>query len=209
MSVFIPSIEKSFSAGIPIRVWQGIERTMATMLLVLSSPLLLTAALLLKVSSREPMLYVSWRPGLDGQVFPCYKLRTMRPADNEFCQESWGVDHKTQSEHPRVTRIGRLLRRSSIDELPQLWNVIRGQMSLVGPRPLTYSDYLLLPKWAKARYSVKPGLTGLWQVSGRSDLPLERMLQLDLEYIQLRSRRLDRQILLNTIPAVLTARGAR
>jgi lipopolysaccharide/colanic/teichoic acid biosynthesis glycosyltransferase len=109
---------------------------------------------------------------------------------------------------PRVTRVGRLLRRSSLDELPQLWNVLRGQMSLVGPRPLVEVEYAQAPLWAHPRSDVDPGITGIWQVSGRTTIPFEDMLRLDSLYVITWSLGRDLWILLRTVPAVLSARGA-
>ena len=190
------------------RLWGIGQRLLAGFLLVLSAPVLVVGAIIVKLSSPGPILYISWRPGLDGKMFPCYKLRTMRLAENELHDDHPSIDEKGMHDHPRATSWGRRLRRSSVDELPQLWNVVRGEMSLVGPRPLTYRDYICLPKWALARYQVKPGMTGLWQVSGRSELSRQQMLQLDLVYLDMHNPRADLRILLSTLPAVWSMRGA-
>ena len=190
------------------RLWGIGQRILAALLLGLSTPLLVVAAVLIKLSSPGPVFYVSWRPGLDGQFFPCYKLRTMRLAENELHDDHPSIDDKGLRDHPRVTVWGRRLRRSSVDELPQLWNVVCGHMSLVGPRPLTYRDYISLPAWAKARYGVKPGITGLWQISGRSELSRQQMLELDLAYLENPALGTDLRILLHTLPVVWSMRGA-
>jgi lipopolysaccharide/colanic/teichoic acid biosynthesis glycosyltransferase len=109
---------------------------------------------------------------------------------------------------PRVTRIGRFLRRWSLDELPQFWNVIRGEMSVVGPRPLQYSEVSAFPNWHEGRTDVRPGITGLWQVSGRSDLSLDERIQLDFFYVDNWSLSYDLYILLKTLPAVASRRGS-
>jgi lipopolysaccharide/colanic/teichoic acid biosynthesis glycosyltransferase len=153
------------------------------------------------------------RPGIGGQPFACLKFRTMDDgADDlqdglEEHNEADGPLFKIR-EDPRVTRVGRLLRMFSIDELPQLLNVLRGQMSLVGPRPLPQRDYDRLEEWHRKRYLVLPGMTGLWQVSGRSGLEFDDMVRLDFLYLEHWSVSLDLSILVKTIPAVLVRRGA-
>jgi lipopolysaccharide/colanic/teichoic acid biosynthesis glycosyltransferase len=128
-------------------------------------------------------------------------------ADLESLNEASGALFKIRDD-PRLTRVGRLLRRFSLDELPQLWNVMRGEMSLVGPRPLPLRDFERLEEWHKKRYHVLPGITGLWQVSGRSDLDFDDLVRLDFLYLERWSIFLDMVILLKTVPAVLTRRGA-
>ena len=153
------------------------------------------------------------RPGIGGAPFACFKFRTMyRDADDhqpalEEHNEASGALFKIRDD-PRVTPVGRLLRRFSIDELPQLFNVIRGEMSLVGPRPLPQRDYDRLEDWHKKRYLVLPGITGLWQVSGRSDLDFDDLVRLDFLYLERWSVFLDLSILVKTVPAVLSRRGA-
>jgi exopolysaccharide biosynthesis polyprenyl glycosylphosphotransferase len=180
---------------------------------VLISPLLLMCALAVKLTSRGPIVYRSMRPGIGGAPFACLKFRTMyRDADVrqsalEQHNEASGALFKIRRD-PRVTPVGRLLRRFSIDELPQLFNVIRGEMSLVGPRPLPQRDYDRLEDWHKKRYLVLPGITGLWQVSGRSDLDFDDLVRLDFLYLERWSVFLDLSILVKTVPAVLSRRGA-
>jgi exopolysaccharide biosynthesis polyprenyl glycosylphosphotransferase len=180
---------------------------------VLLSPLLLACALAIKLTSRGPVIYRSMRPGIGGAPFACFKFRTMyrdadvnQPALEEH-NEASGALFKIRDD-PRITPVGRLLRRFSIDELPQLFNVIRGQMSLVGPRPLPQRDYERLEDWHKKRYLVLPGITGLWQVSGRSDLDFDDLVRLDFLYLERWSVFLDLSILIKTVPAVLSRRGA-
>ena len=180
---------------------------------LLISPFLVACALAVKLSSRGPVIYRSMRPGIGGAPFACFKFRTMyRDADDhqpalEEHNEASGALFKIRDD-PRVTPVGRLLRRFSIDELPQLFNVIRGEMSLVGPRPLPQRDYDRLEDWHKKRYLVLPGITGLWQVSGRSDLDFDDLVRLDFLYLERWSVFLDLSILVKTIPAVLSRRGA-
>jgi exopolysaccharide biosynthesis polyprenyl glycosylphosphotransferase len=185
----------------------------ATLLLVLLSPLLLTIVLAVRLSSRGPIMFGSMRRGIGQRPFRCLKFRTMhthaeqRQADLEELNEASGALFKIR-EDPRLTTVGRLLRRFSLDELPQLVNVLRGEMSLVGPRPLPERDYEMLEDWHRKRYLVLPGITGLWQVSGRSELDFDDLVHLDFIYLERWSLALDLTILLKTIPAVLSQRGA-
>ncbi len=159
------------------------------------------------------MLYRDRRVGLNEREFDMLKFRTMR-ADAEALQAQLEEENEAEGalfkirDDPRVTRVGRLLRRFSIDEFPQLLNVLRGEMSLVGPRPLPVRDYELLEPWHRKRYLVLPGLTGLWQVAGRSSLGFDDLVRLDFYYLEHWSIWLDISILLKTLPAVLSARGA-
>jgi exopolysaccharide biosynthesis polyprenyl glycosylphosphotransferase len=185
----------------------------ALLLIVALSPLLLAIAIAVFITSRGGILYRSIRPGIGGEPFACFKFRTMRSdadqlqADVESLNEASGALFKIRRD-PRMTRVGRLLRRYSLDELPQLFNVVLGQMSLVGPRPLPQRDFDQLEEWHKKRYLVLPGLTGLWQVSGRSELDFDDLVRLDFLYLERWSVGLDLTILLKTIPAVLSRRGA-
>jgi exopolysaccharide biosynthesis polyprenyl glycosylphosphotransferase len=199
--------------GIDFVVKRSFDLVVAVLLGLFLSPLLLFAAVSVKLSSRGPVIYRSHRRGLAGAPFSCFKFRTMyenadeRQRDLEEENEMGGVIFKMRND-PRVTPIGRFLRRWSIDELPQLFNVLRGEMSLVGPRPLPERDYQRLEDWHRKRYLVFPGMTGLWQVSGRSELDFDELVRLDFLYLERWSVFLDLSILLKTIPAVLRSRGA-
>jgi exopolysaccharide biosynthesis polyprenyl glycosylphosphotransferase len=199
--------------GIDYALKRTFDLVLATAGLVALSPLLLIIAVAVRLSSRGPAIYRSVRPGIGGAPFDCFKFRTMREhadqiqADLESLNEQSGALFKIRRD-PRLTAVGRLLRRYSLDELPQLVNVIRGEMSLVGPRPLPMRDYERLEEWHKKRYLVLPGITGLWQVSGRSELDFDDLVRLDFLYLERWSILLDLSILLKTIPAVLSRRGA-
>ena len=185
----------------------------STLLLVLLSPLLIAITLAVRVTSRGPILFHSVRRGIGQRPFACLKFRTMhtdaaeRQADLEDLNEASGALFKIRDD-PRLTSVGRVLRRFSLDELPQLVNVLRGDMSLVGPRPLPERDYKMLEDWHRKRYLVLPGITGLWQVSGRSELDFDDLVNLDFIYLERWSLALDLTILLKTIPAVFSRRGA-
>ncbi len=192
---------------------RSFDFVVSLLLLTLLSPLLLLISVAVAVSSRGPVLYRSMRPGIGGESFACLKFRTMRSgaeqsqADLESLNEATGALFKIRDD-PRLTRVGRLLRKYSLDELPQLLNVLTGSMSLVGPRPLPQRDFEQLEEWHKKRYLVLPGITGLWQVSGRSDLDFDDLVRLDFLYLERWSIGLDLAILFKTVPAVLSRRGA-
>jgi exopolysaccharide biosynthesis polyprenyl glycosylphosphotransferase len=199
--------------GIDYFVKRTFDLVVSVGLLFFLSPVLIAIAIAIKLGSRGPVIYRSVRPGISGEPFDCLKFRTMRvdadevQVDLEDLNEQSGVLFKIRND-PRLTRIGRTLRRFSLDELPQLVNVVRGDMSLVGPRPLPMRDFERLEDWHKKRYLVLPGLTGLWQVSGRSELDFDDLVRLDFLYLERWSIFLDLSILLKTIPAVLSRRGA-
>jgi exopolysaccharide biosynthesis polyprenyl glycosylphosphotransferase len=199
--------------GIDFALKRSFDVVAASLLLLLLSPLLLAIMIAVKISSRGPVLYRSVRPGIGQMPFNCLKFRTMyhdadeRQVELENLNEASGALFKIRND-PRRTPIGRVLRRFSLDELPQLVNVLRGEMSLVGPRPLPERDYERLEDWHRKRYLVLPGITGLWQVSGRSDLDFDDLVRLDFLYLERWSIALDLTILLKTIPAVFTRRGA-
>jgi exopolysaccharide biosynthesis polyprenyl glycosylphosphotransferase len=183
--------------------------------LILASPVMLVAALAVKLTSPGPVLFRQERIGLHGKAFNVYKFRSMRVgADAELAEllRQQGTDDRPLfkvENDPRITPIGEFLRKFSIDELPQLLNVIRGEMSLVGPRPQRAEEVALYDNAAGRRLLVKPGITGLWQVSGRSDLTWEDTIRLDLYYAENWSFIDDFVILLWTVKVVLQSRGAR
>jgi exopolysaccharide biosynthesis polyprenyl glycosylphosphotransferase len=199
--------------GIDFALKRTFDLVGATLLLLVLSPVMILAALAIKLSSRGPVLYRSYRPGTGGKLFPCLKFRTMVAGAEQLQDrleehnEMGGALFKMRDD-PRVTSAGRFLRRWSLDELPQLFNVLRNQMSLVGPRPLPQRDYERLEDWHRKRYLVLPGMTGLWQVSGRSELDFDELVRLDFLYLERWSVFLDLTILLKTIPAVVRAHGA-
>jgi lipopolysaccharide/colanic/teichoic acid biosynthesis glycosyltransferase len=180
--------------------------------LLLTLPLLPLVAVAIKLESPGPVFHVQERIGRRGRRFRLYKLRTM-VADAERRAD----ELRTQSRHaawllldrdPRITRVGRVLRRTSIDELPQLWNVVRGEMSLVGPRPMPPDVDRHINGWGRLRLDIAPGITGLWQVLGRASIPFEEMLKLDYVYVTNWSVWEDVRLLLRTVFAVLSMRGA-
>ncbi len=199
--------------GFDYAIKRTFDLIVSSLVLILATPLMLISAIAIKVSSRGPAIYRSVRPGIGGQPFDCLKFRTMRnnadqiQDDLESLNEQSGALFKIRDD-PRLTKVGRVLRRFSLDELPQLVNVLRGEMSLVGPRPLPMRDYERLADWHKKRYLVLPGITGLWQVSGRSELDFDDLVRLDFLYLERWSIFLDLSIMVKTIPAVLTRRGA-
>jgi exopolysaccharide biosynthesis polyprenyl glycosylphosphotransferase len=199
--------------GFDYAVKRVFDFSVALFLVVVLSPLLVMISVAVAVSSRGPVFYRSERPGIGGAVFGCLKFRTMRSdadqlqADLESLNEASGALFKIRHD-PRLTAVGRFLRRYSLDELPQLLNVLRGQMSLVGPRPLPQRDFEQLEEWHKKRYLVLPGITGLWQIAGRSELDFDDLVRLDFLYLERWSVGLDLAILIKTIPAVLSRRGA-
>jgi exopolysaccharide biosynthesis polyprenyl glycosylphosphotransferase len=199
--------------GVDFAIKRSFDLVGATLLLLVLSPLMTLASLAIKLTSRGPVLYRSMRPGIGGHSFACFKFRTMVEGaddlqdDLEPRNDADGALFKIR-EDPRVTRVGRFLRRWSLDELPQLFNVVRGEMSLVGPRPLPQRDYERLDDWHRKRYLVLPGMTGLWQVSGRSELDFDELVRLDFLYLERWSVFLDLTIMLKTIPAVVRTRGA-
>jgi exopolysaccharide biosynthesis polyprenyl glycosylphosphotransferase len=199
--------------GLEWVVKRTFDYSVAVLLVLVLTPLLALLALLVKLSSEGPVLYVCRRVGLEEREFRMFKFRTMyldaaeHQDELESENEADGALFKLRRD-PRVTPVGAFLRRFSLDELPQLINVLRGEMSLVGPRPLPMRDFERLEPWHRKRYLVLPGLTGLWQVSGRSDLTFDRLVRLDFHYLETWSIWLDVSILLRTIPAVFAKRGA-
>jgi exopolysaccharide biosynthesis polyprenyl glycosylphosphotransferase len=199
--------------------WQLVAKSLidlcgSAILLLATAPVFVIVALLIKLDSPGPVFFKQERVGLNKRRFQLFKFRTMIDgADKqqpmlERLNEACGPVFKIKDD-PRITRIGKFLRRFSIDELPQLVNVVRGEMSLVGPRPLPVRDIDRIDaQWHKRRLSVKPGVTCLWQVNGRSDVSFDHWVRMDLEYIDNWSLGLDLKILIKTIPAVLKGSGA-
>jgi exopolysaccharide biosynthesis polyprenyl glycosylphosphotransferase len=181
--------------------------------LLVLSPLLIGIAVLIKLTSSGPVFFRQKRVGADEKVFFCYKFRSMyedaeaRQAELEAQNEADGAIFKMKND-PRITPVGRFIRRWSIDELPQLINVLKGEMSLVGPRPLPVRDFERMSDLHKKRLATIPGITGHWQISGRSNLSFEDMVRLDLYYIENWSLSLDIKIIIKTLGAVLRHEGA-
>jgi exopolysaccharide production protein ExoY len=194
------------------------NQIVAALLLLLFSPLMIVVAALIWRRDGAPILFAHYRVGLHGKLFRCMKFRTMlRDAEQRLsdllerdpkAREEWAREQKLSND-PRITPVGHFLRRTSLDELPQLINVLRGEMSLVGPRPITVAE---LTKYGSVRWhylAVRPGITGLWQVSGRNDISYGERVALDQRYVESRSLRMDVQILLRTVKVVLARDGAR
>jgi exopolysaccharide biosynthesis polyprenyl glycosylphosphotransferase len=186
----------------------------STALLILFAPLFIVVAILIKWNTTGSVFFLQDRVGLNKRVFKIIKFRTMVENAEELLpsfehlNEMNGATFKIRDD-PRLTRVGGILRKNSIDELPQLINILKGDMSLVGPRPLPLRDYRGFDaEWQKRRFSVKPGLTCLWQINGRSNIDFSKWMELDMEYIDHWSLWLDCKILLKTIPAVIMGRGA-
>ncbi len=198
---------------LPLVIKRAIDVTVSVTMLALAAPVVLVIASLIKLTSTGRVFYRQTRCGLNGRQFTIYKFRTMiegaeaRQRELLHLNEMDGPVFKVQRD-PRVTKLGRILRRFSLDELPQLWNVLRGDMSLVGPRPPIPDEVAQYQRWQRRRLSMKPGLTCLWQISGRNHVDFDRWIELDLEYIDSWSPWLDLKILAKTVPAVISGRGA-
>ena len=200
-------------AGTDWVVKRAFDLAVSTVVAVVGAPLWVAIAIAIKLDSPGPVIYRDRRVGLREQKFAMLKFRTMsadaseRQDELEAANEAEGALFKI-ADDPRVTRVGRFLRRFSLDEVPQVLNVLRGEMSLVGPRPLPIRDFELLEPWHRKRYLVLPGLTGLWQIAGRSTLGFDDLVRLDFYYVEHWSIWMDVSILLKTIPAVVGSRGA-
>jgi exopolysaccharide production protein ExoY len=200
--------------GMIIRV---LDIGVATVALVFLAPLLIVVAGLVYILDPGPIFFAHRRIGRDGRSFPCLKFRTMvTDADHRLqnllatdpeARAEWARDFKLRRD-PRITPIGNFLRRSSIDELPQLLNILRGEMSVVGPRPIVEGEIERYGRYFGHYIAVKPGLTGLWQVSGRNNVSYRRRVALDVSYARNKCIGLDLRILAMTVPAVLTAKGS-
>jgi len=195
-----------------------LNQAAALILLAMLSPLMLIVAWLIWRRDGAPIFFGHYRVGLDGRLFRCLKFRSMLLdadraladllRDDPAARAEWERDQKLTND-PRITPVGHFLRKTSLDELPQLFNVLRGEMSLVGPRPITVGE---LPRYGRARWhylSVRPGITGLWQVSGRNNTSYEERVALDRRYVEQRSMAGDVGILLKTVRVVLLREGAR
>jgi len=221
--LFIPADTTRYYGSLGY-VKRAFDLLIATTMLVVISPVMLVIALLINRSSSGPVLYVQERLGRDGRPFKFYKFRSMAHnsddaihrqfaamfinGDKSGCAESNEGDEVFKlKKDPRITSIGALLRRTSLDELPQLFNIIRGDMSLVGPRPPIAYEIENYQPWHMERLKAVPGLTGLWQVSGRSSVSFEEMVRLDIRYINEWSPAADLKILLKTVPVVLKGTG--
>jgi exopolysaccharide biosynthesis polyprenyl glycosylphosphotransferase len=196
-----------------LAVKRAIDVVGAVLILVLTLPLLVVVAVLIRVSSRGPVIFRQVRSGFHGRAFEMYKLRTMvadaelRRSDLLHLNEMNGPVFKV-SDDPRLTRLGRFIRRYSVDELPQLLNVIKGEMSLVGPRPLPLYEASRIKGVQRRRLAMRPGLSGLWQTRGRSTVDFDEWMRMDLEYVDQWSLALDLRILVATLPEVLRGTGA-
>ena len=196
---------------------RGLDLIVAVAMLIFLLPLLLLIAAATFVLSPGPIFFRQLRIGASGKRFHCYKFRTMVTDAEERLAEllrtsiearrEWERDHKLKND-PRINGIGRFMRKSSMDELPQLINVLRGEMSLVGPRPIVDAEIVRYGHYFSEYCKVKPGITGLWQISGRNNVSYRRRIALDVAYSRSRCFKLDFQILLFTIPSVLLARGS-
>jgi len=206
-------VKKISITGWKLVTKRAIDFTIALVGLIISSPLTLLIALAIKLDSPGPVLFRQIRVGKGGRHFVLYKFRSMREGAEEEQQkltalnETEGPIFKIRHD-PRCTRAGKFLRRTSLDELPQLYNVLRGEMSLVGPRPPLPTEVEHYEEWHKKRLEISPGMTGLWQVSGRSELSFDEMVLLDIYYIENWSAALDTEIFLRTIPKVIFGGGA-
>jgi exopolysaccharide biosynthesis polyprenyl glycosylphosphotransferase len=211
----VPLVTLSTSPSGPfeLALKRSMDVALSALLLVLALPAITGVALAIKLGEGGAVLFRQRRCGLNGRVFTLYKFRTMvddaeeRLAEVAHLNEMNGPVFKSRND-PRVTRLGRLLRRFSLDELPQFWNVLRGDMSLVGPRPPIPEEVVRYERWQRRRLAMKPGLTCLWQIRGRNAIDFEEWMRLDLEYIDTWSPWLDLKILAKTLPVVLSGRGA-
>lgn len=191
---------------------RGLDILLSSILLIVLSPVFAVIALAIKLDSKGPVFFRQTRIGKDGVPFELLKFRTMvenaEELEDELMAQSIDPNWLVMKEDPRVTRVGRFLRRTSLDEVPQLWNVLKGEMSVVGPRPLSERDDAKVEGWKRHRLDVVPGMTGYWQVLGRNNIPFEEMLEVDYCYVTSWSFWHDLKLLLKTVPVVLMRRGA-
>ena len=196
---------------------RAVDLLIATAAFIFFAPLFVLVALLVKVEDGGPVFFAQERIGRGGKLFRCLKFRTMATdadvqlrellARDPVARREWDRDHKLKDD-PRITRVGRFLRESSLDELPQLLNIIKGEMSLVGPRPIVPAEAPRYGRHIKRYCAVRPGLTGLWQVSGRNDVSYRERVVMDVAYVRGRCLWLDLKIIARTVPAVLLRRGS-
>jgi len=217
-SLRVKSRLRMFLWDTTVRLTYALKRffdiVLSLLALILLSPLFLLIAIIIKTTSRGPVFFVQERVGYYGRSFLFYKFRSMyvdaearKRALMEQNESKDGVIFKMKND-PRITPFGRIIRKTSMDELPQLLNVLLGDMSLVGPRPPLPSEVQQYSLDDRKRLNVKPGITCIWQVSGRSDIPFKKQVELDKEYIQSQSLWKDLVVLLRTVPAILSGRGA-
>lgn len=216
----LPGVQRLSDAGEPVKdlMYITVNRVLAALMLLALSPLLLVITFIIWRTDGAPIFFGHYRVGRNGKLFRCLKFRSMARNSQELlrqllesdpaAREEWQREHKLLND-PRITPIGHFLRKTSLDELPQLFNVLRGEMTLVGPRPITFEE---LRKYGSIRWhylSVRPGITGLWQVSGRNNLSYEERVELDRSYVEGRSAWQDLQILFKTVKVVFLREGAR
>ncbi len=192
---------------------RGMDVAVSSCLLLIFSPLYLLIAFLVKTTSKGPVFFAHRRLGRDGKIFACLKFRTMIADAEERLKNDAELRRQFEEkfkleDDPRITRLGAFLRRTSLDELPQLWHVLRGEMTLVGPRPIVESELGKYSIYANKLLTVKPGLSGLWQVCGRSHTTYPQRVMMDMHYIDHRSFKLDTRLLLLTASAVIRKSGA-
>lgn len=203
--------------GAPAAIIRICDVVLALGLLAFLGPMMILIAICTYIADPGPVLFAHRRIGHRGQTFPCFKFRSMAINAAERLQEllerdpvareEWARDHKLRND-PRIVGIGRFLRKSSLDELPQLFNVLRGEMSLVGPRPIVAEEIERYGRYFSRYCDVKPGITGLWQISGRNDVSYRRRVAIDVKYATIRSVGLYFRILALTVPMVLLSRGS-
>lgn len=213
----ILKLKEVFIGGPEGHVKRLIDFILSFIAIIILSPLFIILAILIKIDSKGPVFFVQDRIGLNGKLFKAYKFRTMILnaeeillkwlEENPDIRDEYLINHKLKDD-PRITRVGKFLRKTSLDELPQLFNVLKGDMSLVGPRPYLVRELNDVSSYAKYLWRVPPGITGLWQISGRNDVDFEGRLKMDMQYISNWNIWLDLNILFKTIPAVLKKDGA-
>ena len=208
---------RPFSVGLARAVNRAFDLIVATLAVIFVAPIMLAAAVAIALERKGPILFAHRRLGLNGRVFKVLKFRSMcvdgdrtlaeHLARDEVARVEWEQDHKLRCD-PRVSSLGSFLRKSSVDELPQLFNVLAGEMSIVGPRPITDAEVVRYGSLFEAYCSVRPGITGVWQVSGRNDVSYQRRVEMDALYARKKTILLDLRLLLATIPAILQRRGS-